>query len=198
MALNKIWFAPLLCFFFLFTLHAKADLDIISSPQAWDHVTMTGKSAWPVDRSEDRIQSRTGPGTQYAGGGAYKNSKITSLTVFFLEKSESGAWVYTELEYSNGYKRRLYFRPNAIHYTAKLSGYEYGERAAGTLNRDAVPVFGPGYEYDDLRRDNKSVTLPQGHPVTVLCEENGYLYIDCDSVIGQVRIWVPADAVTVS
>jgi len=164
---------------------------------SWPSYKMEGYSAWTVDQSSKRIQSITGPSPAdkpYIGGGAYRNEGITSLTVFFYEAGKGGNYVYTELTYEKGYVRRLYFRPSAINFSASLPMVDFNG-VTGTLTRSVTPGFGPGYKYDILRKGNKDVTLPAGQTVTVLCEENGFLFVDCMSSIGLVRIWIPADAV---
>ena len=71
-----------------------------------------------------------------------------------------------ELEYQNGYKRRLYFRTNAIEYVSMPQFINF-LRVPAMLTQDVISVFGSSYEYDDLRRNNRGVMLPAGLVVQV-------------------------------
>ena len=154
---------------------------------------MRGDEAWPLDTSEHRIQSRTGPGDKYAGGGAYQNSGIVSIEAFFIEKGTD--WMYVDLNYNSGsYLRRLYFNIDDIDYE-HLPTYEFEDSIEGVMLEDTEPVFGPGQKYDHFTKGTTRVVLPKGEFVTVLCEENNYLFIECDSTSGLIRIWVPKESV---
>jgi|GEM_PF-7006965 len=152
-----------------------------------------GIEVWPISLADARIQSKTGPGDKYAGGGAYKNPGIVSLSAYFIEKGTN--WMYVDLNYDDGaYLRRLYFKTKDIDYE-HLPLHEFEDSAKGVMLQDTEPVFGPDRKYDHFTKGTTRVVLPEGESVTVLCEENDYLFIECDSTSGLIRIWVPEENV---
>ena len=174
------------------------------SDSPWPYFNMTGSSVWlfsasnAPSRTWGRLFTVTGPsrsGKPYAGAGAFNSVGVgfDSVVAFFYESGSGGDYIYAEIIHALGYTRRLYFKASPRHLTG-LQRMNF-EGVDGTLTKDVVPVFGPGKHYDTLKRSRANVTLIKGLSVTVLCEENDYLFIDCESPIGKIRIWVPSDAV---
>lgn len=169
--------------------------DIGTLPQvsdAWDKTQFYGTALSTTHCSDERISSRTGPDHSYTDGGSYKTNKISSIVGLYTEKIAGSPWIYTELSYTSGYYRRLYFRLENFTSVAGVPHAEF-EGVAATLNESSIPAYGPGPLYDNY----KEATMPKGTKLTVLHEENDYLFVEYNCSHGKVRAWVERDRVDI-
>ena len=138
-----------------------------------------------------RIQGRTGPDNTYTGGGSYQENGLESIEALYVEKIGGGSWVYVEIHYNKpSYFRRLYFRSANFQDLDDIP-YMTFEGVNAKLTQSVTPRFGPGKHYDAY----DDAYLPRNTRLTVLFEENDYLFVEFAIKAGTGRAWVSKDVV---
>lgn len=148
------------------------------------------------ERSDNRVNTHSGPSNSFMDSGSYRTRKITGLSAMFEEKYSGITWVYAEMYYQNGYKRRLYFKNNQILYGSVP--YVSFSRTPAILSQDVIPTYGPAPDYDDFEDERyQIVTLQSNLNVSILHEENNYFFIEFTYAGKECRAWVPTYTVQV-
>lgn len=167
-----------------------------AAPVRWSTGPFDYAYADTKDYSDNRINSHSGPDNSYMDSGSYKTRKITGLSALYREKNGGVVWIYAEMYYQNGYKRRLYFKNNQIYY-GDVPFVTFTQTPA-RLTEKIVPTYGPAPDYDDFEDERyQKVTLDAGHSVSILHEDNGYFFIEFVYGGKDCRAWVPTYTVEV-
>lgn len=132
-----------------------------------------------------RYATWTGPSGDYIESGSFRPEKTTRIVSLFREKGGGQNWVYVELDYSDGKTQRCYVRKSEIDVPSDLPTIELSSVPAEITN-SVTPRLGPGRGYVSMED-----ALRVGSRVTVLHEENGYLFIEYHCVSGLARAWIP-------
>ena len=144
----------------------------------------------PQVRLNQRLATRSGPGTQYTELGSYfqGGEMLTAVSAAYDDRNEIW-WIQTEFTY-NGEKRRAYTGLKRLDMQASDVPQEYLIRYA-VVNRSIYAYWGPGYDYA-MYKD----PIPAGTEGAVWQIENGYAQIEFyDSSEGKTRrVWIPESA----
>ena len=143
-----------------------------------------------LDDESARIYANAGPGKTYVGGGwGYKPYKQKQITAYFIENDR----VLVDIKYQTVEERFLYFHkdcfvsiPGSLPVVSDLPFY------TGTANSTILPAWGPGSEFNRV----DDYTVPQGTPIKAFFQENGFVYAEYQCNKGLIRMWLPADQVT--
>lgn len=169
---------------------------------SWPVMTLygTGTSLKSLKDESARHQSYFGPNRHnYPGAGAYKPYKVSRATALFRE----GDFVLVDMSYTTVGRRCVYFKAssltNANVESVKLAGYP------ARANTQIQPLFGPGYEYDEVDRTvtnsktkkstTEKVLIGAGTSLTVFFECDGWVFAEFGSSLGTIRAWIPAGCV---
>ena len=146
---------------------------------------------YPQVRLNQRMATRSGPGTQYTELGSYFEEGTTVTAVSAAYDDRNGIWwIQTEFTYL-GEKRRAYTGVKRLDMQADDVQQEYPVRSV-VVNRSVYAYWGPGYEYT-MHKD----PVPAGTEGTIYQIENGYAQFEYyDNAAGQLkRVWVPESAI---
>lgn len=164
--------------------------------RTWSTGSFSYAYAGTKDYSDNRINSHSGPDNSFMDSGSYKTRKITSLSAFYREKYGGVVWIYAEMHYQNGYKRRVYFKNTQIHY-GDVPFVSFSQTPA-YLTQRVTPTYGPAPDYDDFEDERyETVTLDANQAVSVLHEENDYFFIQFVYAGKECRAWVPVNTVNI-
>ena len=137
----------------------------------------------------ERHQSYAGPGSSYSTAGAYKPYKVTHAEAFF----EENGFVFVHLEYQTVADRFLYFRKSCFRNLPPLPSVdEWDTQEAVTLS-SITPSWGPGKGYSL----EKEFIAGKGIQISILFEENDYVYAEYQCARGAVRMWLPKEKVSI-
>lgn len=146
----------------------------------------------PEAKSQSRYQSYGGPdGSKYIGTGAYQELKMRSVNGLFMENG----YVLTEINYATVGMRFVYFPKSRFESVKKLETVELTAVPA-VMVREVLPLYGPGEEYTSFKPSNTETRIPADTEIGVLFEMDGWLFMEWDSPVGLVRLWVPVDSAT--
>ena len=137
-----------------------------------------------------RLATRSGPGTQYTELGSYfqAGTTLTAISAAYDDRNEIW-WIQTEFTY-HGEKRRAYTGLKRLNMQASDVPQEYVIRYV-VVNRSVYAYWGPGYDYTMYKNP-----IPAGTEGTVWQLENGYAQLEFyDSSEGLTRrVWIPESA----
>ena len=142
---------------------------------------------YDVADESQRRQSYTGPSKAYTEAGAFKPYKVQHVTAYFIENGS----VFVHLQYQTVTERFLFFPKWNLGGTNYLPEVDQWTKVPAVTPQKTIPRWGPGSEYTDW----KDYSTRAGQQVSVLFEENGYVYAEYTCSKGQVRMWLPADSV---
>lgn len=120
-------------------------------------------------RLNQRMATRTGPGTQYSEPGTFYSEGTKVKLISYTTDINGVKWVQAEID-ANGSLMRVYTglkRFSGVD-TSKLCREERMNIAAA-LDSNITPAYGPGWQYAEY-----DFTLRKGSQVLVLDHENGY------------------------
>ena len=162
----------------------------------WSYGTFSYVWADTKEKSDNRVNSHSGPANSFMDSGSYRTRKITGLSALFREKYSGVTWTYAEMHYQNGYKRRVYFKNGQIlHGDVPFITFT---RTPARLTSAQIPTYGPAPDYDDFEDERyQKVTLEANYSVSILHEENNYFFIEFIYSGKECRAWVPVSAVAV-
>ncbi len=140
--------------------------------------------------ANQRIATRSGPGTQYNGTGSYfqAGTQVKALTAAY-DKGNGIWWIQIELTYT-GEKRRVYTGVKRLNMTADQVPAEENPVGVSLTITEAYGCYGPGYGY--AMTGNK---IPSGTPGTIWAIEADYAqfeYYDAKNTLH--REWIPLSA----
>jgi len=137
--------------------------------------------------ANQRIATRSGPGTKYTEPGSFFK-KGAELTVFYQADGSGVPWGYIEFTYRN----KLYRAYTGMKRLDVNRTVPYSEEFIVdyvTLTQSFKPYYGPGYEYATL-----SKAVSKGAQVPVFHAQNGWVMFDYTLANGQLqRGWAPSD-----
>ena len=162
----------------------SADIPVLSEEYVGQSVKLT---LFKDSEKENRRPSYAGPGSNYAGSGAYKPYKQSGITAYFIESK----WVFVHLSYWTVEDRYLYLPSYAFTSLKNVPTVTSLESVSGKTMEDIIPSWGPGTEYFTF----DSFVAKKGIQVKVFFKENGYLYAEYTSPEGLVRMWLPEEKV---
>lgn len=137
-----------------------------------------------------RLATRTGPGTHYTEEGSYYQSGV-SLDVHSLAYDANGVkWVQVEITTNKG-KMRVYTGLKRFDYIDESAlRVEKPQNRKYRLTRDYTPRHGPGSDFRAF--DFKA---GKGRTFTVLETENNWAMVDIQGSDGKwYRVWFPLSA----
>ena len=146
---------------------------------------LADQTAW----LNQRMATRTGPGTKYDEPGTFFSGGWNGVQVRVLSRSDNKTWALVEFSYNGGlmraytgFKRLDGVRPENVGTETVLgTGYTEGSVTA---------YYGPGPNYLRMKHD-----VPGNVSCDVIMEENGYLLVDYPYYTGETersRSWIPA------
>ena len=139
----------------------------------------------------DRMATRSGPGTQYTELGSYfqAGTAVTAVSAAYDERNEIW-WIQTEFSY-NGEMRRAYTGVKRLDMQAGDVPAEYQLADEAVLNRSVYAYYGPGYGYTMYNRQ-----IPAGTEGKIWRSEGEYAQFEFyDEAEGAWRrVWVPESA----
>lgn len=136
----------------------------------------------------ERHQSYAGPGSGYSTAGAYKPYKVTNVEAFF----EENGFIFVHLEYQTVPDRFLYFRKSCFRNLPSLPSVDGWNTRKAVTNSAITPSWGPGKGYSQ----EKEFIAGKGTRISILFEENDYVYAEYECARGAVRMWLPKDKVS--
>ncbi len=142
-----------------------------------------------LNDTESRVPAYAGPGTSYVSEWGYKPYKQVKITAYFIQDD----WVFVDFKYQTVEERYLYLKknkfesiPGDIPVLTSMPFY------TGKVNEDVLPAWGPSSEFN--RVDTYKVRA--GTPIQAFFQENGYVYAEYSFNKKPIRMWLPADKVT--
>ena len=137
-----------------------------------------------------RLATRSGPGTQYTELGSYfqEGTVLTAISAAYDDRNGIW-WIQTEFTY-HGEKRRAYTGLKRLNMQVSDVPQEYAIRYA-VVNRSVYAYWGPGYDYTMYKNP-----IPAGTEGTVWQTENGYAqleFYDSSEALTR-RVWIPESA----
>ena len=142
-------------------------------------------------KSNQRIASRSGPGTQYNGTGSYfqAGKEVTALTAAY-DKSNGIWWIQIELTYA-GERRRVYTGVKRLNMKADQVPAEEIPVGYAITVKEVYGYYGPGYGYAMT-----GIKIPSGTSGTVWAVEAGYAQFEYYDAAKKVyrREWIPESA----
>ena len=180
---------------------------------------------YPTNKDPDktmRRQAYLGPDkNKYPGAGSYRPGMVTSAAALFRE----GDYIFVDLLYHEKEKRVVYFLDYSLQEVPASLEFVSLTGQPATVSTGAVAMMGPGSDYEVLEISVKSkyadwdiddlvdqfagsyeiwralqsnrytVIVDEGTDITVFFEYNGWLFAEFGTAIGNVRAWLPANAV---
>ncbi len=138
-----------------------------------------------------RMATRSGPGTQYTELGSYfkEGQNVTALSAAWDDRNGIW-WIQTEFSYG-GEKRRAYTGLKRLNMLVSQVPVEFIIETDVVLSRSVYAYYGPGYGYTMYQQ-----RIPAGTTGTVWQEEGGYSQLEFyDEEMGMTRrVWVPSSA----
>ena len=131
-----------------------------------------------------RMATRTGPGTQYTEPGTFAQS--TPITVFYQTSGSGVMWGMVEFQYKSMWYRAYTGMKRIDASWVPTDSEPYQNR---TISRNVTPRYGPGEYYAEQPH-----TIPSGERVKVFFTQNGYAMVDYDRQGGVVRGWIPVSS----
>ena len=163
-------------------------------------VSSMGSSNYTINVTvdQDKLATRTGPSTQYTGGGTLSNMKGRTVTVLSRAIDNGGVpWLEIELEYYSGAYRRCWIGAERLYLTDRQMerlAYDYDSFLGyGTVNTNITPSVGPGKKYIAY----KDYSYQRGNRVAVIVSLNDYYLVESmvyDQKTGEdkiLRCWLP-------
>ncbi len=150
---------------------------------------------YPQVTLNQRMATRSGPGTQYTELGSYFKSGTTVTAISAAYDDRNGIWwIQTEFTY-RGELRRAYTGLKRLNMSVSDVSAEYVMVQSATVNRSVYAYWGPGYNYT-MYKD----PIPAGTEGTVWQMENGYAQLEFyDYTAGLTRrVWIPFSALEFS
>ena len=136
-----------------------------------------------------RVYSFIGPGKTYAASGGYKPAKQKEITVYF----EENGYVLADVQYQTTEERFVYLPVGSFTSTNNIPGVSDLKSYSGTAEADITPTWGPGNRFNSVG----SLTVNKGTRLTVFFQENGFVYAEYTCGKGKVRMWLPANKITI-
>ena len=139
-------------------------------------------------RLNQKIATRTGPGTEYTEPGTYLTAGDTVEVISIVYDENDVAWVQLDF-YVGTKRRRAYTGLNRV--DAEVWRIPV-ERPLGNkcyLDREVTPRMGPGTDY--VRALENKATLPYGTNCTLICYEGEWALIELTMAEPVARMWVP-------
>ena len=137
-----------------------------------------------------KMATRTGPGTQYDEPGTFFINAWQNVQVKVISRSENKTWALVEFEHNGnllraytGFKRLDGIRADQVT-EEEVIGTGYTEGAV-------TAYYGPGTRYMQMEH-----MVPANVYCDVIMEENGYVLVDYPYQTGETarsRSWIPAD-----
>ena len=142
-----------------------------------------------------RMATRSGPGTQYTELGSYfqAGTAVTAVSAAYDDRNEIW-WIQTEFTY-NGEKRRAYTGVKRLDMMASDVPTEFMLADDAVLNRSVYAYYGPGYGYSMYQKQ-----IPAGTSGRIWQSEDVYAQFEFyDQEEGAWRrVWVPESALEAS
>ena len=178
---------------------------------------------YPNDPGKNmRRQAYLGPNkNKYPGAGSYRASMVTNASAIFRD----GDYVFVDLLYHGDEKRVVWFHtdsladiPASLEFVS-LTGYPATVKTAAVAMmgpgadyevqeitekskyadwsfEDLVGRFGGSYEIMQALQNNKyTVVVEPETRIDVFFECGGWVYAEFGTAVGNIRSWLPADAV---
>ena len=149
----------------------------------------------PQVRLNQRLATRSGPGTQYTELGSYFQAGTTLTAISAAYDDRNGIWwIQTEFSYG-GELRRAYTGLKRLEMQVSDVPVEYVVTPAAVVNRSVYAYWGPGYGYSMYKNP-----IPAGTEGIVWQVENGYAQLEFyDSAEGKTRrVWIPESSLDTS
>ncbi len=136
-----------------------------------------------------RVYSYLGPGKAYVPSGGYKPAKQRKVTVYFQEDG----FVLADVQYQTTEERFVYLPKGSLSVSGSIPDGSKMKTYTGTANGNITPSRGPDGRFNSV----SSLAVKKGTKLTVFFQENGFIYAEYSCDKGKVRMWLPADKVTV-
>jgi len=133
-------------------------------------------------RLNQKLATRSGPGTKYTEPGAFPAS--TDISVYYQTNGNGVMWGLVEFE-NKGLWYRVYTGMKRIDDAYDVPRYEEVFRLR-TMIGNTLPLYGPGKEYAKLKDE-----IPADAEVKVYFQQNGYAMVDYEGYKQVIRGWVP-------
>ena len=168
-----------------FKKKAKAAPALPVLPEAYPGLDARLKSA-----GDDgyRVYSYLGPGKAYVASGGYKPAKQRKITVYFQEDG----FVLADVQYQTTEERFVYLPKGSLSVSDNIPDASKLKTYTGTANASITPSWGPDGRFNSV----SSLAIKKGTKLTVFFQENGYVYAEYSCDKGKVRMWLPANKVT--
>ncbi len=138
---------------------------------------------------DSRVYAYAGPANSYVTGWGYKPYKQRKITAYFIEND----WVFVDFDYQTVEERFVYIKknrfeslPDGLPSISNLPSY------TGKVIEDTMPAWGPSSDFNWI----DDFIAKAGVRIEVFFQENGYVYAEYPCNKGTVRMWLPADKVT--
>lgn len=144
-------------------------------------------------RMKMNLSTRSGPTTGYNGVGDYP---IKGQAVHVLSRVHDGSiwWLQIEFEYKNTLIRCYTGLKRVDISISKVPDEAYGVPRRGTVLYDTPAWYGPGTLY---KQQAAKYTPPAGTAGSVITSENGWVWLEYLRGKEKVRVWLPAEAVSI-
>lgn len=136
-----------------------------------------------------RVYSYLGPGKAYKASGGYKPAKQKKITVYF----EENGFVLADVQYQTAEERFVYLPAGSLTSTDTVPSVSNLKSYSGTANANITPSWGPAGRFNSVG----SLVVSKGTGLTVFFQENGFVYAEYSCGKGKVRMWLPADKISV-